>query len=165
MIQEAGIETALQISFREGNLARVQNELLGAQQLGIRNVICGPGDGLSTIVDHLNRGLNLGGNPIGSQTNLLLGVTVNPCACNLDEELRRFESQVKAGAEFAIAQPVFDLDLLQVFLKFGIPVIAGIKPLTSAQDAEYLVNELRISIPTSTSNECAMPKMPKPKAF
>jgi homocysteine S-methyltransferase len=139
--QEAWIEAVLHVS------RGIPSELLGAYKLGIPNVICGAADGLTTIVDHLNRGLDLGGNPMGSQTALLLGVEVNPSADDLDGELRRFEAQVKAGAEFAVTQPVFDLDLLEVFLKFGIPVIGGIRPLTSVLDAEFVVNELRIAVP------------------
>ena len=69
----------------------------------------------------------------------------------MDEELRRLEAKVKAGAEYAVTQPVFDLDLLEAFLKrtaqFGIPVIAGIWPLTSFRNAEFMVNELRVPVP------------------
>jgi len=89
--------------------------------------------------------------PNWPQTALLLGVEVNPGAYNLEEELRRFEANVKAGAEFAITQPLFDVDLLVAFLartrEFAIPVIAGIWPLTSFRNAEFLVNELRVPIP------------------
>jgi homocysteine S-methyltransferase len=65
----------------------------------------------------------------------------------MDDEMRRFESRIKAGADFAVTHPIFDLDLLEVFCKCGIPVIAGIRPLASFGDAEYVVNELRVPIP------------------
>jgi len=82
---------------------------------------------------------------------MLLGVGVNPGSFNLEEELRRFEAKVKAGAEFAVTQPLFDVDLLVAFLartrEFAIPVIAGIWPLTSLRNAEFLVHELRVPIP------------------
>ena len=168
--QEAGIEAVLHVCCRDRNILSIQSELLGAHKVGVRNLICITGDpprmgvypdatavfdvdsiGLSTIVDHLNHGMDLGGNPMGSQTALLLGVGVNPGAYNLDDELRRFEAKVKAGAEYAVTQPVFDLDLLEAFLKrtaeFGIPVIAGIWPLTSFRNAEFMVNELRVPVP------------------
>ena len=91
--------------------------------------------GLVNIVNNLNHGLDIGGNPMGSQTALLLGVGANPGALNMDEEIRRFEWKVQAGAEYVVTQPVFDLDLLEHFLKriehFKIPVICGIWPLTS----------------------------------
>ncbi|MBZ5676394.1 MAG: bifunctional homocysteine S-methyltransferase/methylenetetrahydrofolate reductase [Acidobacteriia bacterium] len=168
--KEAGIESVLHVCCRDRNILSIQSELLGAHMVGVRNLICITGDpprmgvypdatavfdvdsiGLSTIVDHLNHGMDLGGNPMGSQTALLLGVGANPGAYNLDDELRRFEAKVKAGAEYAVTQPVFDLDLLDAFLKrtaqFGIPVIAGIWPLTSFRNAEFMVNELRVPVP------------------
>ena len=128
--KEAGIEAVLHVCCRDRNILSIQSELLGAHMVGVRNLICITGDpprmgvypdatavfdvdsiGLSTIVNHLNHGMDLGGNPMGSQTALLLGVGANPGAYNLDEELRRFEAKVKAGAEYAVTQPVFDLDL------------------------------------------------------
>ena len=84
---------------------------------------------------------------MGLRTGLLLGVEVNPSAHDMDYEARRFESSVKGGAEFAVTQPIFNLDSLEVFLKCGVPVIAGIRPLASFRDVEYVVNELRVPVP------------------
>ena len=99
----------------------------------------------------MNQGLDIGGNPIGSQTALLLGVGANPGALNLEEEIRRFEWKVQAGAEYVVTQPVFDIALLEEFIKrtehCKIPVIAGIWPLTSYRNAEFMVNELRVPVP------------------
>jgi methionine synthase / methylenetetrahydrofolate reductase (NADH) len=168
--REAGIEAVLHVCCRDRNILSIQSELLGAHMVGIRNLICITGDpprmgiypdatavfdvdsiGLCNIVNNLNHGMDLGGNPMGTQTALLLGVGANPGAYNLDEEIRRYEAKVKAGAEYAVTQPVFDLDLLEAFLKrteeFGIPVIAGIWPLTSFRNAEFMVNELRVPVP------------------
>ncbi|HLH40072.1 MAG TPA: bifunctional homocysteine S-methyltransferase/methylenetetrahydrofolate reductase [Bryobacteraceae bacterium] len=168
--QQAGIEAVMHFCCRDRNILSIQSELLGAHAAGIRNLICITGDpprmgaypdatavfdvdaiGLTNIVNNLNHGLDLGGNPIGSQTALLIGVGANPGALNLDEELRRFEWKVKAGAEYVVTQPVFDLDLLEVFLKateeHHLPVIAGIWPLTSYRNAEFMVNELRVPVP------------------
>ena len=145
--RESGIEAALQVHERERNFLRVQSKLLSAYKVGIRNLICVAGDGVAAVADHLNRGLDLGGNRMGSQTGLLLGVEVNPSAYDLDDELRRFEAAVKAGAEFAVTRPIFNLDSLEVFLKFELPVIAGIWPLTSFRNAQYMVNELRVPVP------------------
>ena len=106
---------------------------------------------LTNIVNNLNQGLDIGGNPIGSQTSLLIGIGANPGAVNMDEELRRFGWKVEAGAEYAVTQPVFDLDLLEQFMKrtaqYRIPIIAGIWPLTSFRNAEFIVNELRVPVP------------------
>src|SRR5262249_61720527 len=89
--------------------------------------------GLTNIANNLNHGLDLGGNPIGSQTGLLIGVGANPGALNMDEELRRFEWKVKAGGENIVTQPVFDLGFLEAFLKRPgknrLPVSAGNLPL------------------------------------
>jgi homocysteine S-methyltransferase len=168
--QQAGIETVLHFCCRDRNILSIQSELLGAYTVGVRNLICITGDpprmgtypdatavfdvdaiGLTNIVNNLNHGLDLGGNPMGSQTALLIGVGANPGALNLDEEVRRFEWKMKAGAEYVVTQPVFDLDLLEVFLRrteqYGLPLIAGIWPLTSYRNAEFMVNELRVPVP------------------
>ncbi len=168
--QEAGIEAVLHFCCRDRNILGIQSELLGAHTVGVRNLICITGDpprmgtypdatavfdvdaiGLTNIVNNLNCGLDIGGNPIGSQTALLLGVGANPGALNPDEETRRYEWKVQAGAEYVVTQPVFDLALLEGFLKrteqYKIPVICGIWPLTSYRNAEFMVNELRVPVP------------------
>ncbi len=168
--QQAGIEAVLHFCCRDRNILSIQSELLGAHAMGVRNLICITGDpprmgsypdatavfdvdsiGLTNIVNNLNRGLDIGGNPIGSQTGLLLGVGANPGALNMDEEMRRFCWKMEAGAEYVVTQPVFDLDLLESFLRktaqFEIPIIAGIWPLTSYRNAEFMVNELRVPVP------------------
>jgi len=101
----------------------MQSELLGAYTTGIHNLICITGDppklgnypdatavfdvdaiGLVNIVHNLNFGLDIGGNPIGSGTRFLIGVGANPGIGNIDEEIRRFEYKVEAGAEYAVTQ-------------------------------------------------------------
>src|SRR4051812_4570511 len=168
--QEAGIEAVLHFCCRDRNILGIQSELLGAHGVGVRNLICITGDpprmgaypdatavfdvdaiGLVNIARNLNQGLDIGGNPMGSQTALLIGVGANPGALNMDEEIRRFEWKVEAGAEYVVTQPVFDLDLMEKFLKriehVRIPVICGIWPLTSFRNAEFMVNELRVPVP------------------
>jgi homocysteine S-methyltransferase len=102
--------------------------------------------GLTNMVNRLNHGLDLGSNPIGKPTGYLIGVGVNPGAVNLEQELRRFEYKVEAGAEFAITQPVFDQQVLTEFLKkiehCRIPVLAGIWPLVSYRNAQFMNNEV-----------------------
>ena len=168
--QHAGIEAVNHFCCRDRNILGIQSELLGAHCAGVRNLICITGDpprmgtypdatavfdvdaiGLVNIVNNLNHGLDIGGNPMGSQTALLIGVGVNPGALNMDEEIRRFEWKVQAGAEYVVTQPVFDLALLEQFLErtahVKIPVICGIWPLTSFRNAEFMVNELRVPVP------------------
>jgi homocysteine S-methyltransferase len=168
--QHAGIEAVSHFCCRDRNILGIQSELLAAHTVGVRNLICITGDpprmglypdatavfdvdaiGLVNIVSNLNHGLDIGGNPIGSQTALLIGVGANPGALNMDEEIRRFEWKVEAGAEYVVTQPVFDLDLLEKFLqrieRVKIPVICGLWPLTSFRNAEFMVNELRVPVP------------------
>jgi 5,10-methylenetetrahydrofolate reductase len=168
--QHAGIEAVLHFCCRDRNILSMQSELLGAHTTGVRNLICITGDpprmgsypdatavfdvdsiGLTNIVNQLNQGMDIGGNPTGSQTALLIGVGANPGAPNMDEELRRFAWKVEAGAEYVVTQPVFDLDLLEAFLQktaqYKIPFVAGIWPLTSYRNAEFMVNELRVPVP------------------
>jgi methionine synthase I (cobalamin-dependent)/5,10-methylenetetrahydrofolate reductase len=168
--QQANIEAVLHFCCRDRNILGIQSELLGAHTVGVRNLICITGDpprmgtypdatavfdvdavGLTHIVNNLNQGLDIGGNPIGSQTALLIGVGANPGALNLDEEVRRVEWKAQAGAEYIVTQPVFDLSLLEQFLKkiegLKVPVICGIWPLTSYRNAEFMVHELRVPVP------------------
>jgi methionine synthase / methylenetetrahydrofolate reductase (NADH) len=170
--QQVGIETVLHFTCRDRNVLSMQSELLGAFSTGIRNLICITGDppklgnypdatavfdvdaiGLVNIVSNLNCGLDIGGNPIGTGTGFLIGVGANPGTVNLDEEVRRFEYKVEAGADFAVTQPVFDTALLENFLRriehCRIPVLAGIWPLVSVRNAEFMKNELRVSVPDS----------------
>jgi methionine synthase / methylenetetrahydrofolate reductase(NADPH) len=168
--QQVGVEAVLHYTCRDRNVLSIQSDLLGAAAIGIRNLICITGDppklgnypdatavfdvdaiGLVNMVHNLNRGLDLGGNPIGSSTGFVIGVGANPGVPNIEEEVRRFEYKVEAGAEYAVTQPVFDLALLEDFLRriehCRIPVVAGIWPLTSVRNAEFMKNELRVSVP------------------
>ena len=168
--QQVGIEPVLHYTCRDRNVLGIQSDLLGASALGIRNLICITGDppkmgnypdatavfdvdaiGLVNIVHNLNHGLDIGSNPIGNGTKFVIGVGANPGVPNIDEEIRRFEYKVQAGAEYAVTQPVFDLRLLEDFLRriehCRIPVVAGIWPLVSARNAEFMKNELRVSVP------------------
>jgi methionine synthase / methylenetetrahydrofolate reductase(NADPH) len=182
--QEVGIEAILHYTCRDRNVLCIQSDLLGAAATGIRNLICITGDppkmgnypdatavfdvdaiGLVNIVHNLNRSLDIGGNPIGAGTSFAIGVGANPGVPNLDEEVRRFEYKVEAGGEYAVTQPVFDLSLLETFLRriehCRIPVVAGIWPLVSVRNAEFMKNELRVSVPDSILERMARAKDPE----
>jgi homocysteine S-methyltransferase len=108
--------------------------------------------GLTNLVYRLNHGLDPGNNPLGASTRWVIGVGVNPSSVDLDRELSRFAWKVDAGADFAVTQPVFDPKQLEVFLrkveKHRIPVVAGIWPLVSYRNAEFLANEVPgVSVP------------------
>lgn len=168
--QHTGIETILHYTCRDRNLLSIQSDLLGASSIGLHNILCLTGDppklgnypdatavfdvdsiGLVNIVHRLNHGLDIGANSIGASTNFTIGVAANPGVPDIENEIRRFAYKVEAGAEYAITQPVFDLKLLEIFLErikgFRIPVIAGIWPLTSLRNAEFMKNDLRVSMP------------------
>ena len=168
--QHADVETILHYTCRDRNLLSIQSDLLGASSIGLHNILCLTGDppklgnypdatavfdvdsiGLVNIVRRLNYGLDIGSNSIGASTNFTIGVAANPGVPDIEHELRRFAYKVEAGAEYAITQPVFDLRLLENFLKrieeHRIPVIAGIWPLTSLRNAEFMKNDLRVSMP------------------
>jgi homocysteine S-methyltransferase len=182
--RDAGIDAILHYTCRDRNVLCIQSDLLGAAAVGIKNLICITGDppkmgnypdatavfdvdaiGLVNIVHNLNRGLDLGGNPIGTGTGFVIGVGANPGLTDLDEEIRRFEYKVAAGAEYAVTQPVFDIRLLENFLRriehCRIPVIAGIWPLVSVRNAEFMKNELRVSVPDSILERMARAANPE----
>jgi homocysteine S-methyltransferase len=163
--QTARIETVTHYCCRDRNLLGMLSDLLGASAVGLRNLLLITGDppkmgpypsatavfdidsiGLTNLVSQLNRGLDPGGNAIGAPTQFVIGVGVNPAAPDRENERRRFEWKVEAGAEYAITQPVFDADQLERFLRtvesLGIPSVAGIWPLVSVRNAEFLANEV-----------------------
>ncbi|MGA9058059.1 MAG: bifunctional homocysteine S-methyltransferase/methylenetetrahydrofolate reductase [Terriglobia bacterium] len=170
--QQVGIDVLLHYSARDRNVLSIQADALGAHALGLRNILAITRDtaqfatllepavfevdsiGLVNLLNNLNQGLDVGGNPLSKQTGFLIGVGLNPYAVNTDEELHRFELKLKAGANFAVTQPVFDVKQLETFLNRmesttgRIPVIAGIYPLTSYRNAEFMNNEVPgISLP------------------
>jgi homocysteine S-methyltransferase len=168
--QHTSVETILHYTCRDRNLLSIQSDLLGASSLGLHNILCVTGDpakmgnypdatavfdvdsiGLVNIVRRLNHGLDIGSNAIGVSTNFTIGISANPGAPDIEHELRRFFFKVEAGAEYAITQPVFDLRLLESYIErireHRIPVIASIWPLVSLRNAEFMKNDLRISMP------------------
>jgi 5,10-methylenetetrahydrofolate reductase len=168
--QHVGIETILHYTCRDRNVLSIQSDLLGASSIGLKNILCLTGDppklgnypnatavfdvdaiGLVNVVHNLNYGLDIGSNSIGGSTGFTIAVAANPGVQDMDQEVRRFAFKVEAGAEYAITQPVFDLRVLEEFLRriegFRIPVIAGIWPLTSLRNAEFMKNDLRVSMP------------------
>jgi homocysteine S-methyltransferase len=163
--QQAGVEPILHYACRDRNLLGMQSDLLGAHSMGVRNVLLITGDppklgdypdatavfdvdsiGLTHLVARLNRGQDIGGQPIGQPTSFHIGVALNPAALDVEEELRRFTFKVEAGAEFAITQPIFDVDGFRAFLARmrtpDFPVIAGLMPLASLRHAEFMANEV-----------------------
>jgi len=163
--QNVPIETILHFCCRDKNLISIQSDLLGAQVIGIRNLLLITGDPpkigeypdasgvfdldsvqLTAVVNNLNRGIDIARKSLKSQLSFTIGVGVNPVASNFILELDRFSKKVEAGAEYAITQPVFDTQSFFKFLEatesFGVPIIAGIWPFTSYKNAEFMANEV-----------------------
>ncbi|HTS69199.1 MAG TPA: bifunctional homocysteine S-methyltransferase/methylenetetrahydrofolate reductase [Terriglobia bacterium] len=170
--QRTGIEVLLHYSSRDRNVLTIQSDLLGAHALGVRNLLALTRDtpqyssaldsgttevdavGLLNLTSNLNRGLDVGANPLGAQTSYLVGAGINPCTLNLEEELHRFQQKVEAGADFAVTQPVFQVERMAAFLERArrfaprLPIIAAIWPLTSFRNAEFMNNEVPgVSVP------------------
>jgi homocysteine S-methyltransferase len=185
--QRVGIEAVTHYACRDRNLLGMLSDLLGAAALGLHNLLVITGDppkmgpypdatavfdvdaiGLTNLVANLNRGLDPGGNSIGAPTRFVVGVGVNPAAVDPAHERERFRYKVEAGAEYAITQPVFDAAQLERFLaevdgELGSarpPVIAGIWPLVSARNAEFLANE----VPGVTVPEVVLDRMRRANA-
>jgi methionine synthase / methylenetetrahydrofolate reductase (NADH) len=163
--QQVGVETILHFTCRDRNLMGIQSDLMGAHALGIRNILALTGDppragdypnatavfdvdsiGLIRVLKQLNAGTDLGGNSIGEPTTFVIGCAVNPTADTLDEELDRFQRKMDAGAEFAMTQPLYELETLTRFLgrlgKKRVPILLGLLPLQSHRHAEFLHNEV-----------------------
>jgi homocysteine S-methyltransferase len=171
--KDAKIETVLHYCCRDRNILGMQSDILGAHALGLRNILIITGDpiktgdypdatavfdidsiGLTNVVHYLNRGVDIGSRRLDEPTSFLIGVGVNPGAVDFEEEMKRFYWKVDAGAEFAVTQPVFDISLFERFIEhvekesLHIPVIAGIWPLVSLKNAEFMNNELPgVSVP------------------
>jgi len=171
--QRVGVEVLLHYSSRDRNVLTIQSDFLGAYALGLKNILALTRDtaqfstaleagvfevdaiGLVNILNNLNRGLDVGANPLGTQTGFLIGVGINPHAVDPDEELRRFGYKVDAGANFAVTQPVFAANQLARFLERleaagtkRIPIVASLWPLTSYRSAEFMNNEVPgVSVP------------------
>jgi methionine synthase I (cobalamin-dependent)/5,10-methylenetetrahydrofolate reductase len=165
--REVGIETILHYCCRDRNLIGMQSDLLGGYAAGLANFLIITGDppkvgdypqatgvfdvdaiGLTQVTTNLNRGFDIGGNPIEPPTGIFIGVGANPCAVEREREIDRYFRKIDAGAEFAITQPVFDVEALFRFLdrveghSRRIPVIAGVWPLVSYKNAEFMNNEV-----------------------
>jgi homocysteine S-methyltransferase len=163
--EETGIEPIIHFCCRDRNILGMQADLLGANALGIHNILCVTGDpprlgnypdatavfdvdaiGLIKILRKLNAGTDLAGNPIGAPTRFFIGAGANPGAIDLDKEIHRLELKVAAGAEYILTQPVYEVRLFEEFVArteyLRVPILVGILPLVSSKNAEFLHKEI-----------------------
>jgi homocysteine S-methyltransferase len=161
----AGPDVLLHYTCRDRNMPRMVSELLGVAAGGVRNVLALSGDpspigpypdhttvldldsiGLINLIHRLNLGTDPGGQAVEPPTRFVIGVALNHGAADRDRQLARFRWKVEAGADFAVTRPVFDAKALFSFLEEAatrpVPVLAGVWPLTSLRDAEYLSQEV-----------------------
>ncbi|MDR2168959.1 MAG: bifunctional homocysteine S-methyltransferase/methylenetetrahydrofolate reductase [Planctomycetaceae bacterium] len=174
ILNEAHIEPVLHFCCRDKNLIGMQADLLGCAALGIKNLLFITGDppklgpypnatgvfdtdsiGICMLQRRLNRGVDLGGQAIEPATNAVIGVGLDPTSLDSKREIDRFKQKIEAGANFAITQPVFDYEALLRFLdqigECPIPILAGIWPLASYRNAEFMQNEVPgVIVPDST---------------
>ena len=177
--QHVGIEAILHYQCRDRNLIGIQADLLGAQALGLRNILAVTGDppklgdyphatpvfdvdsiGLVRILARMNVGQDLAANALGPALPFHIGVAANPGARDLDAEVEKFRKKVDAGAEFCMTQPVYDPRYLERFLEAvkdcRLPTLVGILPLVSSRNAEFLHNEVPgMSVPDDVRRRLA----------
>ena len=163
--RRVGLDTIIHFTTRDRNLMALQSELLGAHSHGIRNILALTGDpprmgnlpqakavwdvdsiGLIRILKRMNEGQDWAGNSIGMPARFFVGCAVNPVADDLELELDRFHRKIEAGADYVMAQPLYDMEQLTSFLdrvgKIPVPFLLGVMPLQSSRHAEFLHNEL-----------------------
>ncbi len=162
--RECDIELVCHLACRDRNLIGTQGLLLGADAMGVRNVLAITGDParlgdypdatsvydfnsfkLLELIAKLNGGASLSGQSLARPTRFTAGVAYNPNVRNIDVEAKRLAKKVERGAQFAMTQAVFDVQTLKRAVDaakpLGIPIFAGIYPLVSHRNAEYLHNE------------------------
>ncbi len=165
MKSEVPIDVILHVCCRDRNLLGLHSDLLGAWVLGIRNLVIITGDppkmgdypaatavfdldsiGLLRLADSLNHGIDPSGKPMPEPTGFLMACGAEPAAHDYERELRRLEEKKRAGAELIMTQPVYDPEVLRRFLddtrSLGLPILAGLCPLASSRNAEFLHNEV-----------------------
>lgn len=173
MRQSVRIEPIPHYCCRDRNLIAMQSDLLGGCALGLKTFLFITGDppklgnypdatgvfdldaiGLTQLANNLNHGFDAGGQSIGKPTAMVLGVGANPVSIEMEREIARFHGKIEAGAEYAITQPVFDVEALLRFLERAnqhatpIPIVAGIYPLLSFKNAEFMNNHVPgVSVP------------------
>jgi methionine synthase / methylenetetrahydrofolate reductase(NADPH) len=163
---QVGLETITHYCCRDRNVLAMQMDLIGANALGLRNLMLITGDppkmgnfpdatavfdvdsiGLIGFANRMNHGIDLAGRPLGARTGFVIGTGCNPGAMDLSREVARYAAKIEAGAEYVFSQPVYDPRLLEAFLEATahvrrVPFFVGILPLASLKNAEFLTREV-----------------------
>ena len=174
---QLGIETVLHFPTRGRNMLRVQGDLLASHALGLRNLFVVMGDPtrigdfpdasdvndvapsrlIDVIKGGMNKGVDMAGHSIGVPSSFTVGCALNMGADDIDREVRVLRKKLKAGADFALGQAIFEPERIQRFHQryeeltgadFDLPVLMAVMPLHSLRQARFLNNEVPgITIP------------------
>ena len=168
------METIATVTTWDKTIMSLQADLLGAHALGIRSVVATTGSppvfgdypavdgtwevdsvGLTALLNGLNAGRDSNGLALTSRTSFCLGARVNPGARDHEAELARAHAKVRAGAQFLVCRPVYELDALTRLVEdldgTGVPLLLSVAPLNSFEEADYLAHEVPgVTIPGST---------------
>jgi methylenetetrahydrofolate reductase (NADPH) len=186
ILRQQGIEPICQLTCRDRNRIALQADLMGAQALGIHNILALTGDPVKAgdhpeaksvcdlesvrllqLIDKLNQGIDFNGNPLpDGALNLFAGAAIDP-QCNSWSGLqRRFERKVEAGAQFFQSQLISDFDRLEKFMTqiasgSQKPILAGIFLLKSAKNALFINRNVPgVQIPQSIIDRLEKAKDP-----
>lgn len=161
LLVREGVEAIYQLTCRDRNSLALQSDLLGAQALGIKNVLCLTGDavkaghfteakgvfefesvGLLKMVGQMREGLDSAGKALESKLQIWPGAVVNPTVKAPIVQIKRMERKIEAGASFFQTQAVFSHQVMEEFLKMiqhlKVPVIAGVLVVRSLKTAKFL---------------------------
>ncbi len=158
-----GIEPICQMACRDRNAISLQADLMGAQALGIRNVLALTGDPIKAgdhsqakavfelesvrllqLIHKLNAGFDFNDKPLtDGATELFVGAAIDPQCGSWSGLQSRFERKLKAGAQFFQSQLISDFDRLEKFMTqiagdYDKPILAGIFLLKSAKNAQFI---------------------------
>ncbi len=164
-IVSKGGDAIFQMTCRDRNRLALENDLLSAHFLGIRNVLCLTGDHVSVgdhkeakevydfesvqliqCVKRMNEGYDWAGNELAGATDFYIGAVVTPESDPIEPQKLKYEKKIAAGAQFFQTQAVYDMDNFQRFAEYSrgitegkdVKLMAGLVVLTSLGMAKYM---------------------------
>lgn len=172
--QRVGVETIATVTTWDKTIMSLQADLLGAHALGIRSVVSTTGSppvlgdypavdgtwevdsvGLTALLAGLNAGRDSNGLALTARTSFCIGARVNPGARDPEAEIARAHAKIRAGAQFLISRPVYELESLSRLVAAldgtGVPLLLSVSPLRSFEEADYLAHEVPgVTMPADT---------------
>ena len=165
LMKEVDTRIVLHIACRDRSLIGTQSHILGAYAMGISNILAVTGDPVATqaykgssgvfdmashklieLISRFNQGEFATGREGDARTNFFVGGAFNCASRKLENEAKRFQRKIQAGARYIMTQPVFDIGMAkqvtEVTRALGVPVILGIMPLVSEHNADFLHHEV-----------------------